>query len=418
MASSEQTKTAQAEQAARKPSRPKLQPVEDVHIDELLELVVQHDASDLHLCDGLPPVLRIDGELKQTRYEKLDPSISQRMIYDILTDEQIQRFETELELDCSYSLRNLARFRVNVFRDRGTVAGAFRQIPRKIPTIRQLGLPPVFEKIAARPRGLFLVTGPTGSGKSTTLASVINHINEQRAEHIITIEDPIEFVHEDVKCVIEQREVGQDTHSFNDALRHVMRQTPDVILVGEMRDLETIQLAITAAETGHLVFGTLHTTDAMQTVDRAVDVFPPAQQQQIRMQLSVTLAAVVCQALLPIKDRPGRVPSFEIMKGSPAIRAVIREGKTHMLYNLIQSGAEEGMIVLDQYLAEMVRREEITYEAALSKSSYPGEFAKRCGEFAVLPEDEEEPPVLGHAEAPPQEAPGGYVHGQAQTGQK
>jgi len=252
-------------------------------------------------------------------------------------------------------------------------------IPIRIKSIEELGLPQILKEFADLPRGLVLVTGPTGSGKSTTLAAMVNHINDSRKAHIITIEDPIEFVHEDRKCIVEQREVGQDTHEFSDALKHVMRQTPDVILVGEMRDLETIGLAITAAETGHLVFATLHTTDAMQTVDRMVDVFPPQQQQQIRMQLAVTLGGVICQSLLPLKEGHGRVASFEIMKASPAIRAVIREGKTHMIYNLIQSGADEGMIVLDQYLAGLVRNNLVDYEHALAKSSYPHEFSRRCG---------------------------------------
>jgi twitching motility protein PilT len=378
MASSEQTKTAQAEQAARKPSRPKLQPVEDVHIDELLELVVQHDASDLHLCDGLPPVLRIDGELKQTRYEKLDPSISQRMIYDILTDEQIQRFETELELDCSYSLRNLARFRVNVFRDRGTVAGAFRQIPRKIPTIRQLGLPPVFEKIAARPRGLFLVTGPTGSGKSTTLASVINHINEQRAEHIITIEDPIEYLHDHKKSIINQRELGQDTHAFNNALRASLREDPDVLLVGEMRDLETIKLAITCAETGHLVMATLHTNSAAESVDRMIDVFPANEQEQIRVQLSNNLVAIASQQLLPRAGQPGRVAAIEVMIASSAIRNLVRENKAHQITSIIQTSGAEGMQTMDQALRDLYQQSLITYEVGLQRSYNPREFEKLC----------------------------------------
>lgn len=378
MASSEGTKTVQTEQVARKPSRPKLQPVEDVHIDELLELVVQHDASDLHLCDGLPPVLRIDGELKQTRYEKLDPSISQRMIYDILTDEQIQRFETELELDCSYSLRNLARFRVNVFRDRGTVAGAFRQIPRKIPTIRQLGLPPVFEKIAARPRGLFLVTGPTGSGKSTTLASVINHINEQRAEHIITIEDPIEYLHDHKKSIINQRELGQDTHAFNNALRASLREDPDVLLVGEMRDLETIKLAITCAETGHLVMATLHTNSAAESVDRMIDVFPANEQEQIRVQLSNNLVAIASQQLLPRAGQPGRVAAIEVMIASSAIRNLVRENKAHQITSIIQTSGAEGMQTMDQALRDLYQQSLITYEVGMQRSYNPREFEKLC----------------------------------------
>ena len=323
-------------------------------------------------------MLRIDGELKQTRYEKLDPSISQRMIYDILTDEQIQRFETELELDCSYSLRNLARFRVNVFRDRGTVAGAFRQIPRKIPTIRQLGLPPIFETIAARPRGLFLVTGPTGSGKSTTLASVINHINEQRAEHIITIEDPIEYLHDHKKSIINQRELGQDTHAFNNALRASLREDPDVLLVGEMRDLETIKLAITCAETGHLVMATLHTNSAAESVDRMIDVFPANAQAQIRVQLSDNLVAIASQQLLPRAGQPGRVAAIEVMIASSAIRNLVRENKAHQITSIIQTSGAEGMQTMDQALRDLYQQSLITYEVGMQRSYNPREFEKLC----------------------------------------
>jgi twitching motility protein PilT len=273
-----------------------------------------------------------------------------------------------------------------MFFQQSCLGAVMRMIPIKVQTIDELGLPQILKDLALLPRGLILVTGPTGSGKSTTLAAMIDHVNDHRPEHVVTIEDPIEFVHTDKKCVVEQREIGQDTTSFAEALKHVVRATPDLILVGEMRDLETIALAITAAETGHLVFGTLHTTDAMQTVDRAVDVFPPQQQQQIRMQLSVSLAAVISQSLLPIKGGGGRVPAFEIMICNPAIRAVIREGKTHMIYNLIQAGKDDGMIALDQYLAELVRSNQVDYELALSKSSYPNEFAKRCG-ISVSTED-------------------------------
>jgi twitching motility protein PilT len=384
-------------------------------LQDLLALMPELEASDLHIRAYEPPVVRIHGKLTRlTQFPVMSPEDTRELMTAIMSPSQQERFEKNRILDMAYEAEGIARFRVNCFFQQKCVGAVLRRIPIKIQSIDELGLPQVLKEFAMLPRGLVLVTGPTGSGKSTTLAAMVHHINTHRASHVVTIEDPIEFVHEDIRSVVEQREVGQDTRTFNDALRHVMRQTPDVILVGEMRDLETIQLAITAAETGHLVFGTLHTTDAMQTVDRAVDVFPPAQQQQIRMQLSVVLAGVVCQALLPLKDRPGRVPSFEIMKGTPAIRAVIREGKTHMIYNLIQSGADEGMIVLDQYLAQMVRNGVVTYEAALAKSSYPSEFAKRCGEFAVVPEDAEEIPVLGHAEPAPQPPAGGYVHGQAQ----
>ena len=388
----------------------------DFALDDLFRMMPELDASDLHIRAGEPPIMRVHGDLRRLeQFPVMTPDDTRELMTALMNEGQKERFEKQRVLDMAYEMEDVARFRVNVFFQQQCVGGVMRMIPIRIQSIDELALPQILKEFSVLPRGLVLVTGPTGSGKSTTLAAMVDHINEYRRAHVITVEDPIEFVHMDRNSIVEQREVGQDTTSFNEALRHVMRQTPDVILVGEMRDLETIQLAITAAETGHLVFGTLHTTDAMQTVDRAVDVFPPAQQQQIRMQLSVTLAGVICQALLPIKGRPGRIPSFEIMRGTPAVRAVIREGKTHMLYNLIQSGADEGMIVLDQYLASLVREEHVTYEAALAKSSYPKEFAKRCGELAVLEAEEaEDMPVLGYAEGPPQEAAGGYVQGQTQ----
>ena len=362
----------------RKPQKPKVAPIDNVHMDELLELVVEYDASDLHLCNLLPPVMRIDGELKQTRYEKFDPTVVQRIIYDILTDEQIQRFETELELDCSYALRNIARFRVNVFRDRGTVAAALRLIPRKIPTIRDLGLPAVFEKIAQRPRGLFLVTGPTGSGKSTTLASIINHINIERAEHIITIEDPIEYLHDHKKSIINQRELGEDTHAFNNALRSALREDPDVLLVGEMRDLATIKLAITCAETGHLVMATLHTNNAAESVDRMIDVFPAEEQEQIRVQLSNNLVAIASQQLLPRAGQPGRIAAIEVMVATSAIRNLIRENKAHQITSIIQTSAAEGMQTMDQALRDLYQQSLITYEMGMQRSQNPKEFEKLC----------------------------------------
>jgi len=279
------------EQKARQ--KRQLKRIDDVHLDELLELVVEHNASDLHVAVGLPPVMRVDGELKKTRYEAFTPSVAQRLVYDTLTDDQIQAFETKLELDCSYALQEAARFRVNVFRDRGTVAAAYRLIPRKIPTLEELALPGVLEDLSRRVRGLLLVTGPTGSGKSTTLASMINQINRERAEHIITIEDPIEYLHDHHKSIINQRELGHDTHSFGNALRAVLREDPDVLLVGEMRDLETIKLAITCAETGHLVMATLHTNNAAESVDRMIDVFPAQEQEQIRVQLSNNLVGII-----------------------------------------------------------------------------------------------------------------------------
>jgi twitching motility protein PilT len=357
-------------------SKRKARPVHDVHIDELLELVVEHNASDLHISDGLPPVLRIDGELKKTRYETVSADVSQRMIYDILTDDQVQRFETDLELDCSYAFQDVARFRVNVYRDRGTVASALRLIPRRIPTIDELNLPDVVLDLSRRVRGLILVTGPTGSGKSTTLASMINQINHERAEHIITIEDPIEYLHSHNKSVINQRELGQDTHSFNNALRASLREDPDVILVGEMRDLETIQLAVTCAETGHLVMATLHTNSAAESVDRMIDVFPPAQQEQIRIQLSNNLQAILSQQLLRRAGQPGRIAAIEVMVANSAIRNLIREAKTHQITSHIQTSAGTGMQTMDQALRDLYQASMITYDDAMRRAQNPVELEK------------------------------------------
>lgn len=360
----------------KKPAGVQRTPIDDVHLDELLEIVVENNASDLHLAVGLPPVMRLDGELKAMRYTPFSPEVSQRMIYDILTDEQIQRFETDLELDCSYQLRKVARFRVNVFKDRGTVAAAFRLIPTKIPTIQQLGLPPVIERLARRPRGLLLVTGPTGSGKSTTLAAMIHQINNERAEHIITIEDPIEYLHTHKKCIINQRELGQDTHAFQNALRASLREDPDALLVGEMRDLETMKLAMTCAETGHLVLATLHTNSAAESVDRIIDVFPADEQEQIRVQLSNNLIGVVSQQLLPRAGQPGRVAAIEVMVATSAIRNLIRENKAHQMTSIIQTSAQEGMQTMDQALRDLYQQSLITYELAMQRSQNPQELEK------------------------------------------
>jgi twitching motility protein PilT len=357
-------------------AKPQRKSIEDVHLDELLEIMVANNASDLHMSVGLPPMMRIDGELKPTRYEILTAPLSQRIIYDVLTDDQIQRFETNLELDCSYQMRQIARFRVNVYRDRGSVASALRLIPQKVPTIRDLGLPPVVEDLARRPRGLMLVTGPTGSGKSTTLASIINQINHERSEHILTVEDPIEYLHTHRKCIINQRELGQDTLSFNNALRSALREDPDVILVGEMRDLETIQLAITCAETGHLVMATLHTNNAAESVDRMIDVFPTDQQEQIRVQLSNNLVAILSQQLLPRAGQPGRVAAIEVMVASAAIRNLIRENKAHQMHSIIQTSAEQGMQSMDQALRDLYQQSLVTYEMAMRRSHNPDELEK------------------------------------------
>lgn len=348
--------------------------LDDIHADDLLRLVVEKGASDLHLAVGIPPILRIDGELVATNFEKLTAQDSQRVVYDILTDEQIQRFESSFELDFSYSLARVSRFRVNVYRDKGTVASAFRVIPQRIPTIRDLGLPQVIEDLTRKPRGLILVTGPTGSGKSTTLAAMINQINTETSKHIITIEDPIEYLHNHKMSVINQRELGMDTKAFGNALRSALREDPDVILVGEMRDLETIQTAITCAETGHLVLATLHTNNAPQTIDRVVDVFPPEQQEQIRFMLSNNLEAVVCQQLLPKMGMPGRVCCMEIMVASSAIRNLIRESKAHQITSVIQTSASMGMQTMDQSLRDMYQRGTVSYDEALSRAMNPEEF--------------------------------------------
>ena len=363
-------------QAATATRKAKRKPVESIHIDELLEMVVENDASDLHLAVGLPPVLRIDGELKMARYEPLTAPVAQRILYDILSDDQIQRFETELELDCSYAMRMIARFRVNIYRERGNVAGAFRLIPTRIPTIQELGLPPVVEELARRRRGLLLTTGPTGSGKSTSQAAIIGQINEERGEHIITIEDPIEYLHSHKKSIINQRQVGEDTHSFGNALRSALREDPDVLLVGEMRDLETIQLAITAAETGHLVLATLHTNNAAESVDRAVDVFPPSQQEQIRVMLANNLLAILSQQLLPRAGQPGRIAAVEVMIASAAIRNLIRENKAFQMHSIIQTSAEQGMQTMDQALRDLQQQGLITLEVAMNRAHNPGELEK------------------------------------------
>jgi twitching motility protein PilT len=354
---------------------------------DVLRVAVKQGASDVHLVIGKPPMARILGEMVElSGFEPLSAEEAKRLIYSILYDEQKQKFEEHLELDCSFAVANLARFRVNVLMQRSGVEAVLRIISSKIPDPETLRLGPTILDFANLPRGLVLVTGPTGSGKSTTLACLINIINSTRREHILTIEDPIEFVYEHKKCVVRQREVGQSTRSFSEALRHALRQDPDVILVGEMRDLETISLAITAAETGHLCFGTLHTTDAAQTVDRIIDVFPPHQQQQVRVQLSTTLKGVVCQTLIPRTEGEGRVAAREIMVVTPAIANLIREGKTHMIYNAIETGSKFGMVPLDRALADLVKDGLIKMEDAVTKSSDPDKLRQLTGRSENGPE--------------------------------
>jgi twitching motility protein PilT len=353
-------------------------------IDDLLRDLVSKDASDLHIKAGQPPVMRIHGDLQRADYPPLSDEQTTNMLLSILSEDRREKLYSFKEVDLSYRVEGLSRFRVNMFWQRGKIGAVFRVIPFKIKTIDDLRLPQVTKSLALLPRGLILVTGPTGSGKSTSLAAMIHHINQSKRSHIMTIEDPIEYVHSDQISVINQRELGTDTHSFADALKHVMRQNPDVILVGEMRDLETIQLAITAAETGHLVFSTLHTVDAAQTIDRIVDVFDPEQQSQIRTQLSVTIQGVISQTLLPTKDGQGRVAAFEVMVATPSLRTLIREGKTHQLYLDIQTGGELGMQTLDGCLLQLLKEGKIDYEHALSKTSNPLDFQRRAANAGLV----------------------------------
>jgi twitching motility protein PilT len=345
-----------------------------VDIAEILREVIVRNASDLHLAVGVPPVVRIDGHLQNLDYPILTPGESRELIYSILTQDQRQKLETEWEVDLSYALYGQARFRVNAYFQRGTLGAAFRLVPVKIRSIEELGLPRVLHSMAQKPRGFVLVTGPTGSGKSTSLAALIDEINETRAEHIVTIEDPIEFLHQHKKCVVNQREVGSDTKGFGPALRSALRQDPDIILIGELRDLETIQIALTAAETGHLVFATLHTQDCPQTVDRMIDVFPPHQQEQIRVQIAATLEGIVTQQLLPCLGGVGRAAACEVLIPTPAVRNLIREGKTHQLYTVMQTGAQQGMQTMNASLADLVRYGKITKDLALRRSSTPDDL--------------------------------------------
>ena len=351
-----------------------------IPIPELLTRLLEMGGSDLHITAGAPPTIRLNGDLLPIPdYPLLTPRALQSMIYAILPQKMRERFEQELELDMSYSLPAKARFRVNVYFQRDSVGAAFRVIPYEIKHIDDLGLPPAVSDLARFPRGFVVVTGPTGSGKSTTLASMVDIVNTERAGHIMTVEDPIEFLHRHKTCLVNQREVGADTHGFSQALKHVLRQDPDVILVGEMRDLETIGTAITAAETGHLVFATLHTQDAPQTVDRIIDVFPPHQQQQVRVQLATTLQGVVTQQLIPTSDGRGRVVACEIMVATPAIRNLIREGKVHQIYSAMQAGGRYGMQTMDMSLAAHVKSGKITQGMAFERCHDPEELARLTG---------------------------------------
>ena len=355
----------------------------ELMIEDLMEEVVERGGSDLHLSAGLPPYIRISGHLTPTEHNPMSPEQCQRLIFSMLNNTQRKTLEHTWELDCSYGVKGLARFRVNVYKDRGTYAACLRALSSKIPSMDLLGLPGIVRELSEKPRGLILVTGPTGSGKSTTLASMINNINLTRAEHILTVEDPIEFANEPIKSLIHQRQSGEDTKSFANALKAALREDPDVILVGEMRDLETISLAISAAETGHLVFGTLHTSSAAQTVDRMVDVFPPEQQQQVRVQLSNSLVAVLSQCLVPkLNPKPGefgRIMAQEIMVVTPAISNLIREGKTAQIYGAIQTGGKLAMQTLEKVLSDLYKEGKISFESAMSKSSRPDEMQRLMG---------------------------------------
>jgi twitching motility protein PilT len=351
-----------------------------LNLDEALVRLVECGGSDLHITVNLPPMVRVHGDLRPLEgFAPLTANEIQQAIYGILTQKHRQTFENELELDLSYAVSGTARFRVNVFQQRDAMAAVMRTIPYEIKSIEDLGIPSQINNFAYLPRGFVLVTGPTGSGKSTTLAALVDVINRERAAHIITVEDPIEFLHQHKKSTVNQRELGTDTHSFAAALKHVLRQDPDVILVGEMRDLETIQVALTAAETGHLVFGTLHTQDAPQTVDRVIDVFPPHQQEQIRVMLAGALQGVVCQQLLRTADGDGRVAATEVMIATPAIRNLIREGKVHQMYSMIQAGKQHGMVTMDQSLATLVQRGRVTYQTALERCNNVADFNRLCG---------------------------------------
>jgi twitching motility protein PilT len=343
---------------------------------DLLQIMIDRGASDLHITTSTYPQIRVSGKLIQlTEFEQLTPQDTQRLAYSVLNEAQKQKFEEENELDLSFGIQNLARFRCNVYRERGAVAAAIRVVPFKIRSFDELNLPPIVRQLADRPKGLILVTGPTGSGKSTTLAAMIDKINSERSEHIMTIEDPIEFVHPHKKCLVNQREVFADTHSFKNALKSILRQDPDVVLVGEMRDLETIGAALTIAETGHLTLATLHTNSCAQTMNRIIDVFPTEAQSQVRAQLSLVLEGVLSQQLIP-RIGGGRVMALEIMISTPAVRNLIREEKIHQIYSSMQSGQKFGMQTMNQALVELITRRQITRDEAMSRSTNPEELAQ------------------------------------------
>jgi twitching motility protein PilT len=360
-------------------------------IDELLERMVEANASDLHVTTGTPPAIRVRGEVERLEgFDALTGEETQQLLYRILSSEQQKLLEINRQLDFSYSMPGLARFRVNVYFQRESIGAAFRLIPTELKTLEELGIPDSLHVLAEKPRGLVLVTGPTGSGKSTTLAAIIDEINRNRSEHILTIEDPIEFLHRHKRCIVNQREIGPDATSFADALRAALRQDPDVILVGEMRDLETISTALTAAETGHLVFGTLHTQSAPSTIDRIIDVFPAEQQEQVRIQIANSLQGVVTQALLPTADQMGRVPALEILLPDDAVRNLIRQGKVEQIYSVMQTNTGRGMQTMEQSLGDLIMRRIVDFDVGLSRSSRPSQLIgllERSGFPVELPPD-------------------------------
>ena len=344
-------------------------------LNAMLKYMVEQGGSDLHITIGSPPQVRVDGVLRPMNLPPLTPTETKQVAYSILTDNQKHRLEEDLEIDFSFGIRGLARFRANVYHQRGAIAAVFRQIPYKILGFRELGLPPIVEKICEKPRGLVLCTGPTGSGKSTTLAAMIDKVNRERHEHIVTIEDPVEYLHDHKSCLINQRELGADTLGFGNALRSVLRQDPDVVLIGEMRDLETVEAALRIAETGHLTFATLHTNSAAQTINRVIDIFPAHQQAQIRTQLSFVLEGILCQSLLPRANGRGRALALEILVPNSAIRNLICEDKIHQIYGMMQAGqAKHGMMTFNQSLAMLYFRRQITMQTALGRSSIPDEL--------------------------------------------
>jgi len=355
-----------------------------VTMHQLLKTLVDQTGTDLHITTNSPPQIRIDGKMVPLQIPPMSPAETKNIIYSVLTDAQKHRFEENLELDLSFGVKGLARFRANVFYQRGAVAGAFRTIPWEIRSFRDLGLPPIVAQLCDKPRGLVLVTGPTGSGKSTTLASMLDKVNSERNEHIVTIEDPIEYLHAHKKCLVNQRELHADTKSFAKALRAVLRQDPDIVLIGEMRDLETIESALRIAETGHLTFATLHTNSAAQTINRIIDVFPPHQQAQVRAQLSFVIEGILCQTLLPKSSGQGRVLAMEVLIPNSAIRNLIREDKVHQIYSAMQVGQKRyGMQTFNQSLSTLVAKRDITRELAISMSSNPDELTEMIGRGAV-----------------------------------